>query len=331
MGIMRARQVLTADEIFDLVREDLLGVEKAIGVESFASVDTIMPIWKYLRQSGGERVRAALLLLCFRLAGGRRSKMAIQLGAVVEMLHSAAMVHDEVIDEEQARRDEPSAKVKRSEGTCVLAGDWLYLRAFRVALEERVLHLAIEAGQRMAMGELIQLNRIGCLDITEADCIELVDHKTASLFAVCGKLGAVAAEVDSRDGEKLGDFAWNLGMAFQLIDDMLDFVPRESTSEPPAGRDLTEGKVTMPLVYALEQASDSERNMVADVLRDRSYDAVSFVEVQALVDRYGGIQRTRARARQFTVCAQQIVSEFPDSLWRQALYALADLLTEYNC
>jgi octaprenyl-diphosphate synthase len=328
---MRARQVLTADEIFDLVREDLLDVEKAIGVESFASVDTIMPIWKYLQQSGGERVRAALLLLCFRFAGGRRSKMAIKMGAVVEMLHSAAMVHDEVIDEDQTRRDDPSANVKRSEGTRVLAGDWLYLRAFRVALEERVLHLAIEAGQRMAMGELIQLNRIGCLDITEADCIELVDHKTASLFAVCGKLGAVAAEVDSRDGEKLGDFAWNLGMAFQLIDDMLDFVPRESTSDTLAGRDLMEGKVTLPLVYALEQASDSERNIVADVLRDRSYDAVSFVEVQALVDRYGGIQRTRARARKFTDRARQIVAEFPDSLWRQALYALADLVTEYNC
>ena len=213
----------------------------------------------------------------------------------------------------------------------MLAGDWLYLRAFRVALQERVLHLAIDAGQMMAMGELIRLNRIGWIDITEADCMEVADRKTASLFSACGKLGAVAAGVDSQDGEKLGEFAWNLGMAFQLIDDMLDFVARESTPGKPAGGDLKDGKVTLPVVYALEQASVSERNMVADVLRDRSYDVVPFENVLALVDRYDGIQRTRARARQFTGRARQIVAEFPDSHCRHALCALTDLVTEYDC
>lgn len=331
MRIERARQVLTADEVFSLVREDLHDVEKAIGIESYASVDTVMPIWKYLHQNGGERVRAALLLLCFRFAGGGGSRMAIQLGAVVEMLHSAALVHDEVIAGEQSSRSGPSASVPGVNSTPVLGGDWLYSRAFRVALQERVLDLAIGAAQMMVMGALIQLNRIGCIGITEADCMELVNHKTASLFAVCGKLGAVAAEVDTGDGEKLGEFAWNLGMAFQLIDDMLDFASRESTSDKPAGSDLKSGKVTLPLVYALEQASECERNLVADVLRARSYDAVPFKDVLALVDRYGGIERTRARARQFTHRARQIVAEFPDSLWRQSLYALTDLVTEYDC
>ena len=161
--------------------------------------------------------------------------------------------------------------------------------------------------------------------------IELVDRKTACLFSVCGKLGAVAAGVDTREGEKLGEFAWNLGMAFQLIDDMLDFVSRESTLGKPAGGDLKEGKVTLPLVYALEQASVSERNLVASVLRDRSYDAVPFANVLALVERYGGIHRTRARARQFTDRARQIVAEFPDSLCRRALFTLTDLVTERDC
>jgi octaprenyl-diphosphate synthase len=331
MEIERARQVLTADRIFDLVREDLHAVEIAIGIESCASNDTVMPIWKYLQQNGGERLRAALLLLCFRFVGGGGSRMVIQLGAVVEMLHAAALVHEDVIDVKQTHRSGPLAHVQRDNRSCVLAGDWLYLRAFRVALQERILHLAIGSAQMMALGELVQLNRIGCIDITEADCLEQVDHKTASLFALCGKLGAVAAGVDTRDGEKLSEFAWNLGMAFQLIDDILDFVSCESTPDKPAGSDLKDGKVTLPLVYALEQASVSERNLVADVLRDRSYDAVPFANVLALVDRYGGIQRTRARARQFTNHARQIVAEFPDSLWRQALYALTDFVTEYDC
>jgi octaprenyl-diphosphate synthase len=328
MEIGRARQVLTADETFDLVREDLHGVEKAIGIESVASAGTVTPISKYLQQNGGKRLRAALLLLCTRLAGGGGSRMAIQLGAVVEMLHAATLVHDEVIDVKQPRPGWPSANVQWANRTCVLAGDWLYIRAFRVALQERVLDLVIGVAQTMVVGELIQLDRIGRVGITEADCMELVDSKTACLFSICGKLGAVAAGGDTRDGEKLGEFAWNVGMAFQLIDDMLDFVSRESTQGKPAGGDLKQGKVTLPLVYALEQANVSERNLVAGVLRDRSYDAVPFASVIALVDRYGGIQRTRARARQFTDRARQILAEFPDSLCRRALFTLTDLVTE---
>jgi len=327
MEIGRARQVLTADATFDLVREDLHNVEKAIDIESFASVDIVAPISKYLQQNSGERLRAALLLLCARFGGGSGNRMAIQLGAVVEMLHAAALIHNEVIDEDRPFREWSSPCPQ----LCVLAGDWLYMRAFRIALNERVLDLAIDAAQRMAMGELIEINRIGCIAVTEADYMELVDCKTARLFSACGKLGALAAEADMRDGEKLAEFAWNLGMAFQLIDDMLDFVSSESEPGRTTGGDLKDGKVTLPLVYALEQASMSERNLVAGVLRDRNYDAVPFASVLVFVDHYGGTQRTRARARQFTDRARQIVAEFPDSLCRRALFTLTDLVTERDC
>jgi octaprenyl-diphosphate synthase len=330
MEIERARQVLTADAIFDLVREDLHKVEEAIGIESFTSVDTVTPISKYLQQNGGERLRAAVLLLCAQFGGGG-GRVAIQLGAVVELLHAAALVHDDVLDVEQSRRGWRSVNVQWANSTCVLAGDWLYLRAFRVALQERVLDLAIGAAQMMVKGELIQINRIGCIGTTEADCIELADHKTASLFSICGKLGAVAAGVDTREGEKLGEFAWNLGMAIHLIDDMQDFVSCESMPGKPGGCDFKDGKVTLPLVYALEQASVSERNLVTDILRDHSCDAGAFANVLALVHRYCGIQRTRARARQFADRARQIVAEFPDSLCRRALFMLTDLVTECDC
>ena len=276
-----------------------------------------------------DRLRAALLLL---VRSGSRAvaanRMAVQLGAVVEMLHAASLVHNEVIDVEQTCRERPSPDLQAS----VLAGDWLYLRAFRVALQERVLDLAIDAAQMTVMGELIQINRTGCISpVTEADYMELVDCKTARLFSLCGKLGAVAAGADTRDGEKLAEFAWNLGMAFQLTEDMLDFVSSESEHGEPAGRDLKDGKVTLPLVYALEQASMSERDLVAGVLRERNYDAVPFTSLLELVDRYNGIQRARARARQFTDRARQIVAEFPDSACRRALFTLTDLVTERVC
>jgi len=314
----QARQALGGDAIFDLVREDLLCVETAIAIESAVSVGAVTPISKYLQPSGGNRVRAALLLLCARFAGGGGSRMAIQLGAVVEMLHAASLVHDNAIDMALTR-------------SSVLAGDWLYICAFRVALQERVLDIVIGAAQMMVVGELVQLDGIGRIGTTEADCMELVDRKTACLFSVCGKLGAVAGGVDTRDGEKLAEFAWNVGMAFQLVHDMLDFSSRESAPGKPPGGDLKEGRVTLPLVYALEQASVSERKLVAGVLRDRSYDSVPFASVQVLVDRYGGNRRTRARARQFTDRARQIVAEFPDSAWRRALFRVTDLVTEGQC
>ncbi len=330
MPTERAGQILTAAEIFDLVREDLQLVEAAIDVESVASVDTVTTISKYLQQSGGKRLRPALLLLCARFAGGS-GKAAIQLGAVVEMLHAATLVHDDVIDVAQTRRGRPSANVQWGNHTCVLAGDWLYMQAFQVALRERnfhVLDLLIGLTQMMVEGELIQLDRIGRIAITEADCMELVDRKTACLFSACAKLGAVAAGADTAFEEKLGEFAWNLGMAFQLIDDMLDFISREATLGKPVGGDLKEGKVTLPLVYALETASDAERKLVDTVLEDRNYDKVPFAEILAMVQRHDGVQRTRERAQQFTDRARQIVSEFPDNPYQRALFTLTDLVTE---
>jgi octaprenyl-diphosphate synthase len=334
METERVNQALTASEIFDLVREDLEKVEKAIDIESLASVDTVTTIGRYLQQSGGKRLRPALLLLCARFAGAngtsKNNKTAIQLGAVVEMIHAATLVHDDVIDMARTRRGRPSANVQWGNHTCVLAGDWLYMQAFQAALRERnfhILDLLIGLTQLMVEGELIQLDRIGQISITEADCMELVDRKTACLFSACAKLGAVAGGADTQFEERLGEFAWNLGMAFQLIDDMLDFTSREQTLGKPVGGDLREGKVTLPLVYALESASPAERAMVEKVLADRSYDSVPFADVLAMVERHSGIQRTRERAQQFTSHARQIVSEFPENPYQRALFTLTDLVT----
>jgi octaprenyl-diphosphate synthase len=330
MEIERAGQVLTAAEIFDLVREDLRGVEKVIDLESVASVEAVTTIGRYLQQSGGKRLRPALLLLCARFAGGA-GKSAVQLGAVVEMLHAATLVHDDVIDVAQTRRGRPSANVQWGNHTCVLAGDWLYMQAFQVALRERnfhVLDLLISLTQMMVEGELIQLERIGRIDITEADCMELVDRKTACLFSACARLGAVAAGADTTLEDKLGEFAWNLGMAFQLIDDTLDFVSSEATLGKPVGGDLKEGKVTLPLVYALETATAAERRAVEAVLRDRNYEQTPFAGVLAMVERCGGVQRTRERAAHFTERARQIVTQFPESPYQRALFTLTELVTD---
>jgi octaprenyl-diphosphate synthase len=330
MNLGKLGQALTAREIFDLIQDELVEVEKHITAESVASVDAVTAIGRYLQSSGGKRLRPALLLISAKLAGGAGAS-AIHLGAVVEMIHAATLVHDDVIDAAQTRRGRPSTNIKWGNHTCVLAGDWLYMQAFQIALRERsfqVLDLLISLTQMMVEGELLQLERIGQIQITEADCMELVDRKTACLFSVCARLGAICGTSDPQVQERLGEYAWNLGMAFQLVDDILDFTAREKTLGKPVGGDLREGKVTLPLVYALECATPSERRLVEIILADRSYDEVPFSRILSLLDKYRGIERVKERAQAFTDTARAIISEFPDSRYQRALMSVTELVTE---
>jgi octaprenyl-diphosphate synthase len=330
MNLGKLGQALTAREIFDLIQEELEQVERKITLESVASVDAVTAIGQYLQSSGGKRLRPSLLLLSAKLAGNAGAT-AIQLGAVVEMIHAATLVHDDVIDAAQTRRGRPSTNIKWGNHTCVLAGDWLYMQAFQVALRERnfrILDLLIGLTQMMVEGELLQLERIGRIGVTEADCMELVDRKTACLFSVCAQLGCLAGGGDSQAQERLGEYAWNLGMAFQLVDDVLDFTAREKTLGKPVGGDLREGKVTLPLVYALECASAEERRLVEAILGQRNYDEVPFSRILALLEKYRGIERVKERAQAFTDKARQIIGEFPESAYQRALMAITELVTE---
>jgi len=333
MNLGKLGQAITGKEIFDLIHDDLERVEKEISLETVAPVEVVTQIGQYLQESGGKRLRPSLLLLASKLIGGpgRTGESAIHLGAVVEIIHAATLVHDDVIDDARTRRGRPSANARWGNHTSVLAGDWLYMEAFQVALRERnfhVLDLLIGLTQMMVEGELLQLERIGRIEVSEADCMELVDRKTACLFSVCAKLGALVSGADSQTEERLGDYAWNLGMAFQLVDDLLDFTSRETVLGKPVGNDLREGKVTLPLVYALEQASGDERRRVETILRDRNYDRVPFPQILAMVERYQGIARVKERAQAFTEKARGIIGEFPDSPYQRALYSVTDLVTE---
>jgi len=330
MNLGKLGQALTAREIFDLIQDDLDQVEKKITLESVASVDAVTAIGQYLQSAGGKRLRPSLLLLSAKLVGSA-GPCAIQLGAVVEMIHAATLVHDDVIDAAQTRRGRQSTNIKWGNHTCVLAGDWLYMQAFQIALRERnfqILDLLIGLTQMMVEGELLQLERIGRIDVTEADCMELVDRKTACLFSVCAELGALAGGADPAMQEQLAEYAWNLGMAFQLVDDVLDFTAREKTLGKPVGGDLREGKVTLPLVYALDQASADERRLVENILRRRDYDEVPFTRILALIEKYHGIDRVKERAQAFTEKSRRIIGEFPESPYQRALLSVTELVTE---
>jgi octaprenyl-diphosphate synthase len=330
MGMSKLAQAFTAKEIFDLVKADLRRVEEEMALESVSSVDAITTIGRYLQSSGGKRLRPSLLLLSSKLIGDG-GPSAVRLGAVVEIIHAATLVHDDVIDEAEIRRGRPSTNAQWGNHTSVLAGDWLYMQAFQIAVRERnfrVLDILTGLTQMMVEGELLQLERIGHIDVSEADYMELVHRKTAGLFSACARLGSLVAGADSGAEDKLGDYAWNLGMAFQLVDDMLDFTAREQTLGKPVGGDLREGKITLPLIYALERATPDERRLVEIILKDRSYERVPFRQVRALVEKYHGFERVQKRAQAFTDKARQLIGEFPDSPYQHALYGVTDLVTD---
>ena len=323
-------QALAATELYELVREDLQQVDREISLRSVASVDAITTIGRYLQQGGGKRLRPTLLLLSSKLAGDG-GQGAIRMAAVVEMIHTATLVHDDVIDVAQIRRGRPSPNVLWGNHTSVLAGDWLYMQAFQVALEERnfrILDLLIGLTQTMVEGELLQLQRLGFLTVTESDYLDLVDRKTASLFSACSRLGAVMAGASEQNEARLGEYAWNLGMAFQLVDDVLDFTAEEDVLGKPVGSDLREGKVTLPLIYSLQEADTAERQEVEVVLRDGNYGRVSLARVLAIIEKHRGIERAMHRAADFTQRARGIIAAFPESRFQRALYRLTELVTE---
>jgi octaprenyl-diphosphate synthase len=326
----KIRQSNSAREAFELVKPDLLEVERIIGTESAASLETITAINQYLQAGGGKRLRPALLLLCNRLFGPS-TDCARRLAAVVEMIHTATLVHDDVIDVAKTRRGRPSSNVVWGNHTSVLAGDWLYMQAFQLALRERnfrILDILISLTQLMVEGELLQLERLHRLDVTEADYMELCDRKTAGLFSACASLGATAASTDEMTETNLREFAWNLGMAFQLVDDILDFTSTEKILGKPAGNDLREGKVTLPVIYALQVATGDERHAVETVMSDGGYSDIPFMHIVQILDRYDTIKRAYEKAYSFTEKSRAILLKLPDTRARRALKSILELVTE---
>ena len=323
--------LLTAKEIFELVREDLLLVEQELARQSATAFEPVSEITSYLLGGGGKRMRPALLLLANRYAG-RRREGTIRLAAVVELLHSATLIHDDVIDSADTRRGRPSANSRWGNHRSVLAGDWLYMQSFRLALEERnfrILDVLIDLTQKMVEGELIQLAKIGRIDVTEDDALKLATHKTACLFSGCARLGAVLGGLEGEEEEALADYGTYAGLAFQLVDDLLDFTASAKQLGKPVLSDLKEGKVTLPLIYAMENGHREARELVARVLEEKEFISVKPERLVSLVHESGALQKTRILAHEYAAKAKACISSGQrDSEYARALLTLPDFILE---
>jgi len=283
-----------------------------------------------LLSGGGKRLRPALLLLSARYAG-RNEAVPVRLGAVVELLHSATLIHDDVIDSANTRRGRPSANSRWGNHRSVLVGDWLYMLSFQMALEERnfrILDILIDLTQKMVEGELIQLEKIGRIDVTEEDALRLATYKTACLFSGCTRLGAVLGRLEEEEEEALAEYGRNAGLAFQLVDDLLDFTASAQQLGKPVLSDLKEGKVTLPLIYAMENGHHAARELVALVLAEKEFHSVRPETIVSLVQDSGALGRARSLAEVYARRAKSCLNGHRDSEYARALATVPDFILE---
>ncbi len=317
---MSAPATINGKEVFELLRDDLAAIEREFGRDTVSNVAAITEIGEYLRAGGGKRIRPALLLLSAKLFD-YEGRGTIRLGAVVEIIHTATLVHDDIIDEAELRRGRPAANTQWGNSKCVLAGDWLYMQAFKIAVQERnfrILDALIDLTQQMVEGELLQMEKLGRF-ITLDEHFDLIYRKTACLFSVCMRLGAILGQAPPEQEEALARYGHDLGMAFQIVDDVLDLTASESVLGKPVASDLREGKVTMAVIHALERCTSEERQKIAAILRDRAFNGVTHQDILSILTRYGSVEAANNRAAQYAESARQAICSFPDSEIKRAL------------
>jgi octaprenyl-diphosphate synthase len=318
-----------AKEVFDLLHDDLAAIEREFGRDTVSDVRAITEIGEYLRAGGGKRLRPALLLLSCKLMN-YTGQGAIKLGAVVEIIHTATLVHDDIIDEATTRRGRPAANTQWGNAKCVLAGDWLYMQSFKIAVQERnfaILDTLIELTQAMVEGELLQIERLGKA-IAIDEHFELIYRKTACLFSVCMKLGGILAGSSGADLQRLSDYGRNLGMAFQIVDDVLDLTASEEVLGKPVASDLREGKATLAVLHALERCTPEERAKIESVLGNGGFNGITPADIVAILNRYGSIDAAYARATELAKAARQAICTFPDSEIKRVLLWVPEFVVE---
>ena len=321
---------LALAQIFEPIRDDLTKVDEEFARHVESRVALIPQIGKYIQASGGKRVRPAVLLMASRLCGYTGDR-AVLYAAVVEFIHSATLVHDDIIDDAELRRGRLAVHSRWGNDVTVLLGDYLYIKSMALALthdEPAIIRLLCDVTLRMIEGELYQLTKNGDPDITEDEHFEIIRRKTAYLFSGCAKIGGMLAGQPEARVEALGEYGFNLGMAFQVVDDLLDLTGSVESLGKPVGSDLREGKITLPVIALMNSGDTAGQALVRTIVSERDLPAERWRVLSGLLDRYKTIDYAYDRAVSFVQEAKQHLSVFPPSAERDGLMALPDYVLQ---
>jgi octaprenyl-diphosphate synthase len=310
--------------IRQLITNDMDSVDRLI-IESLKSdVVLINQIGAYIVHSGGKRLRPMIVLMAAQACGYSGSKH-IDLAAIIEFIHTATLLHDDVVDGSDLRRNRETANAVWGNEASVLVGDFLYSRSFEMMVgvsEMRVMDILSHATNRIAEGEVLQLLNVHNPETTETEYMEVIKRKTATLFEAGARLGAVIAGVSEQQEQALAEYGLHLGIAFQLVDDALDYDANKSDIGKNIGDDLAEGKPTLPLIQAMRQADEPTRQRLAEIIEKGGLEQIDFV-MQAIAAS-DAIAYTQRLARAEAALAKQALTALPETPYRQALADLAD-------
>lgn len=314
------------ESVLALIGEDLKNVELQFKKDLQSDVPLIRKVGEYVLSSGGKRIRPALLLLAARLCGYQGDRH-VPLASVIEFIHTATLLHDDVVDNANLRRGLASANTLWGNEASVLVGDFLFSKSFSLMVADgdlKVLKVLSNATTIIAEGEVLQLVCTSDLDITEERYIEVVKCKTAILLSAACQAGGILGKASPACESALSDFGMELGIAFQLIDDTLDYVASEEQFGKSIGHDLEEGKITLPLIHTLKRCTAAEKEQIADIIEKDVLEKNDFKTVFEMVGKYGGIDYAFAKAKSYIDSAKQRLDLFPASPGKAALLSLAD-------
>jgi octaprenyl-diphosphate synthase len=320
----------SAKQIFEPIARELLLVEAEYERQAGSNIQVINYLGDYLRASGGKRVRPALFILSnYAVGGDGSSENSIRMATVMEMLHTATLVHDDIIDNADVRRNRPSINARFGNQTAVLMGDWLYMSAFQTSLRERsleILDILTELTRKMTEGEIIQMTRIGNLDITEEEYFDILKRKTAYLFSACCEIGSILGGAAPEVQHSLRNFGMELGIAFQLFDDVLDITAESKELGKAAGSDLLEGKLTLPLIRLMSLRPDI-RPRLERVMLDGNYDPMPREDLRAILDEYGVLKDIKQVAQDHVNAALKSLDVLLKTEYRSSLEDTLDFVT----
>jgi octaprenyl-diphosphate synthase len=322
-----ATSVSDLASIFEPVREQLSKVEREFARHLESRVDLIPQMGRYVQMSGGKRVRPAVLLMAARLCGYSGDRAVLN-AAVVEFIHSATLVHDDIIDGAKTRRGRITAHSRWGSDVTVLLGDYLYIRSMAMALTQdtlEVVRLLCDVTLKMIEGELYQLTKAGDVSITEEEHFEIIRRKTAFLFSGCAEIGGLLGESTPAERRALREYGFNLGIAFQIVDDVLDYTADAEALGKPLGGDLREGKVTLPVILLLQRTDVETAGLVQKVVEDGEVTPEAWRRIRGLLAEHGAIDTAFERAVGYAERARSALTEaFPPSAERESLIALTD-------
>jgi octaprenyl-diphosphate synthase len=315
-----------------LISEELARVEEVLYQEARSEAHLIFEVSDHILKSGGKRFRPALLLLSSRMCN-YQAQDVVHYAAAIEYAHTATLLHDDVVDEARLRRGRPSANALWGNQGSVLVGDYLLFKAFNMIMQMgnyRILGLLNDIALQMAEGEAFQLARRGKIEVSESEYFSTIIDKTASLISAACQVGAILGEASRKDEEALADFGLNVGTAFQLVDDALDYRNLKPAWGKQPGKDFLESKATLPLIRSFRQAKESERERLRELFTRPELGQEPCREALELVEKLGGVDYTMEKARQYIETAKKNLAGFPDSPYKISLEAMSGFVVERN-